>query len=165
MESNQNAIGTKMDSGEAQNPARHRVKKVDHLELAESLKQQAIRLREAMVYGKDPGIGALHRQGIRAQENYVECLFERFQLEQRYVWLDKSNTLGLEVRAVRDRNDASGRSLGQLLLHPDNLAMMLPGDREFSRSTATVEDISAVACVFLKPVADSAIVGLSTVAF
>jgi hypothetical protein len=140
-------------------------KKIDHLHHAAGLERLATAVVFKMKVDRGEKIKQMQEQGVVVVDhNYgtaVECLSERFKIERHYVWLNSSNTLGLELRAVKS---GSGEVVGAITLRPDEKALVR-GDREFSHSVSDPEGIDTLCAAFLRKIGDNVIVGLPVIAF
>lgn len=138
-------------------------KTLEHFDQCAKLKQHASRISDAVRLRPGPAVVALRRRGVCVQDygkgDVVECLSQQFHIEQQFVWLDKSATLGLALRAVRIDLDPS-KEAAQLILRADGQALVRGSDLGFKRSVVTDDEIDGTLRAFLTAVADSALVGL-----
>ena len=132
----------------------HLGRKVNHLHHAFDLKKLATELISKMRSERGVCVTDYGNGGV------VECFAQKFPLEQRYVWLERSETLGLELRVMGSDVD---RPLAILLLRPDGKAL-ISGDREFER-TVEATGFDDTCAEFLWKAADNAAVALPTVKF
>lgn len=112
-----------------------------------------------------PRIVEMQKQGVAivnyGKDEVIECLAQQFPIEQHYVWLEKSKTLGLELRVVQPD---TLRDLAALILRPDGTAL-IRGERDFSRTVDTPEGYESTFADFLHEVAKAAIIGLPAILY
>jgi hypothetical protein len=140
-----------------------------HLDLSSKLDQFATRIVDIMRLKPGASVLALRKRGISVLDygkgHVIECLSQTFKIEPQFVWLDKSATLGLVLRAVGSDGETSSDCVAQLILRSDGLALVRGIDHDFERSVVQDADIDETAAVFLSAVADASLASLTKVPF
>jgi hypothetical protein len=137
-----------------------------HLDLCSNLTQHADRVAEVMLRTPGKCVSALRRNGVMVAEDgkglVIECVSQKFKIDRQFVWLERSDTLGLALRAVRGDGAAPEDVVEQLILRPSGHALLLGVDREFERSIVQSAETDETVAVFLERVAKTALFGLKS---